>query len=246
MKHSFLYSLPGIGLMVLFALTSVQCISVPGNVADLIPGKEPKGLDEKTIIAGLKEALEIGTGNAVKIVSQSNGYLKNSDIKIILPEELEDMADVLKKIGMKKDVDKFVNDMNHAAEKAAEGAADIFVDAIKKMTLSDARKILEGEDDAATRYFEDKTREKLYDVFFPVVKNAMDKVGITKLFKFLLDTYNGIPGVKKTRFDLNLYITNKGLDGLFFMLAKEEKKIRIDPVARVTDLLKEVFGSLSS
>jgi hypothetical protein len=145
---------------------------------------------------------------------------------------------------MKKDVNKFVEDMNHAAEKAAEGAVDIFVDGIREMTLTDARKILEGPDNAATEYFENKTRGKLYDVFYPVVKKAMDNLGLTKLFKFLLDTYNGIPGVKKTNFELNDYITNKGLNGLFHMLAEEEKKIRIDPVARVTDLLKEVFGSL--
>lgn len=243
MKHSVLYSVLGVGFIIMFSLFSMNCVSVPDDIADFIPdGKKP--LDEKTIIAGLKEALEIGTKNAVKVVSKVNGYLKNRDIYIPLPKELEDFTDVLRKIGMKKDVEKFIEDMNHSAEKAAEGAVDIFVDAITKMTLKDARKILEGPDDAATSYFEKQTRGKLYDVFYPVVKTAMDKVGLTKLFEFLVDTHNSIPGVKKIKFELNEYITNKGLDGLFFMLAKEEKKIRDDPAARVTDLLKEVFGSL--
>ena len=243
MKQLNLSFLIGVSFIIFFALISMNCISIPDNVASLIPDKK-QGLDEETIIAGLKEALEIGTKKAVEIVSKTDGYLKNSAIYIPLPEELNDFANTLRKIGMKKDVDRFINDMNHAAEKAATGAADIFVDAIKKMTLQDARKILQGADNAATVYFEKNTRNKLYDVFYPVVKSAMDKVGLTKLFKFLLDAYNRIPGMKKINFELNKYITDKGLDGLFLMLAKEEKKIRDDPAARVTDLLKKVFGSL--
>jgi hypothetical protein len=232
-------------VLILLVSSLLQCISVPSDVTDLLSvGEDRPVLDEETIIAGLKEALEIGTDNAVQMVSKRNGFLNNPAIFIPLPGELEDMADVLKRIGMKKDVDKFINNMNHAAEEAAKGAADIFIDAITEMTLTDARNILEGADNAATTYFENKTRRDLYDVFYPVVKNAMDKVGLTNLFKFLVDTYNGIPGVRKTNFELNDYITNKGLDGLFYMLAEEEKKIRIDPVARVTDLLKEVFGSI--
>lgn len=242
MKHSTLYFVLGVAFIILFILLSMNCISVD-DIGDIIPGGK-KPLDEKTIIAGLKEALEIGTKNTVKVVSKSNGYFKNRDIFIPLPDELKDLADALRKIGMKKDVEKFIEDMNHSAEEASEGAIDIFVDAITEMTLKDAKKILEGPDDAATNYFEEHTRKRLYDVFYPVVKKAMDSVGLTKLFKFLVDTYNGIPGVKKTKFELNQYITNKGLDGLFFMLAKEEKKIRDDPAARVTDLLKKVFGSI--
>ncbi|MBN1700131.1 MAG: DUF4197 domain-containing protein [Spirochaetales bacterium] len=229
-----------------FSFLAASCVGIPDKVGDLIPGgaSKEKKLDEKTIIAGLKEALEIGTKKAVEIVSKKNGYFKNKEIFIPLPKDLNDVAKKLRSIGFKKDVDKFIEDMNHAAEKAAEGAVDIFVDAIKKMTMKDARKILEGADDEATRYFEDKTRKKLYDVFFPVVKKAMDKLGVTKLYKFLIDTYNGIPGVKKVKYDLDAYITNRALDGLFLMLSKEEKKIRKDPAARVTELLKKVFGSL--
>ncbi|MBN2533233.1 MAG: DUF4197 domain-containing protein [Spirochaetales bacterium] len=243
MKPSALYLVLGVSFIILFILLSMNCISVPGDITEYIPGGK-KPLDEKTIIAGLKEALEVGTKNTVKVVSKTNGYLKNSDIYIPLPEELEDFADVLRKIGMKKDVQKFIEDMNHSAEKAAEKAIDIFVDAITEMTLKDAKKILEGPDNAATTYFEKHTRDRLYDVFYPVVKKAMDAVGLTRLFKFLVDAYNGVPGVKKVKFELNKYITNRGLDGLFYMLAIEEKKIRDDPAARVTDLLKKVFGSV--
>jgi enolase len=132
--------------------------------------------------------------------------------------------------------------MNHAAETAAAGAVDIFVDAVKKMTLSDAVNILHGPDNAATAYFEKNTRTRLYGVFFPVIKNAMDKVGVTKLYKFLIDKYNTIPFIQKKTYDLDRYITDRGLDGLFYMLASEEKKIRKDPAARVTELLRKVFG----
>jgi hypothetical protein len=244
MKHSVWFFL-SISCLVVISLFSNGCVGVPGNVRDLVPGgSKEKKLDEKTIIAGLKEALEIGTKKAVEIVSQKNGYFKNKEIFIPLPDDLEKVAKKLRSIGLKKDVDRFIEDMNHAAEKAAEGAVKIFIDAIKEMTLKDARKILEGADNAATKYFEDKTRNKLFDVFFPVVKKAMDKLGVTKLYKFLIDSYNAIPGVKKAKYDLDSYITNRALDGLFFMLAREEKKIRKDPAARVTDLLKKVFGSL--
>jgi hypothetical protein len=209
----------------------------------LIPGgKEKAKLDEKTIIAGLKEALQVGTRNAVKLVASDNGFLKNSRITIPLPDDLREWADRLRQIGFGKDVDKFIEDMNHAAEKAAAKAPDIFVDAIRKMTLEDARNILQGADNAATQYFEKHTRGKLYDIFFPVVKDAMDRIGLTKLFRILIDAYNSIPLVKKKTYDLNAYITNKGLDGLFLMLSDEERKIRHDPAARVTELLKKVFG----
>ncbi|MBN1411037.1 MAG: DUF4197 domain-containing protein [Spirochaetales bacterium] len=228
-----------------FIFCVILMVFLPGCVSidKFLPtGTTTKKLDEKTIIAGLKEALEIGTKNAVKIVSKENGFLKNARISIPLPPDLKEWADRLRQIGLGSQVDKFISDMNHAAEKAAEKAPDIFVDAIKKMTLEDARNILAGADNAATQYFEKHTRKKLYGVFLPVVKGAMDKLGVTKLFKYLIDSYNKIPLVKKIRYDLDEYITNRGLDGLFLMLADEEKKIRRDPVARVTELLRTVFG----
>ena len=215
-----------------------SCISAD----QLFSGGGEKSLDENTIIAGLKEALEIGTKNAVNIVSIEDGFYKSVDVFIPLPEKLKEVASKLRSFGLGDKVDEFIKKMNRAAEKAAVEAVTIFIDAIKKMTLADARNILAGADDAATRFFEKHTRPELYNIFFPVIKNVMDNIGVTQLYKFLINTYNEIPFVNKVTYELDEYITNKALDGLFFMLAKEEKKIRKDPVARITELLRKVFG----
>ena len=204
--------------------------------------KPSSGLSEDTIIAGLKEALEIGTKNAVDLVSRRNGYLNNAAIVIPIPSELDKWEKRLRAIGLGRKVDEFKESMNHAAEQAAEKAVSIFVDAIKQMTFADARRILNGPPDAATRYFEDKTRERLYDEFFPVVRNAMDRVGVTQLYKFLVDKYNAISLTDDVRFDIDEYVTDRALDGLFYMVEQEEAQIRKDPAARVTELLKKVFG----
>ena len=202
-----------------------------------------KKLDEKTIIAGLKEALEVGTKKSVEKVSAIDGYYKNPEIKIPMPQDLKKVESGLRKAGLGNKVDDFVESMNRAAEKAAPQAKEIFIKALKGMTVKDARNILYGgEDDAATRYFERETRTDLYGLFFPVVKDSMDKVGATKLYKYLIDKYNSLPLVEKKSYNLDKYVTNKALDGLFIMVAKEEKKIRKDPAARITELLKKVFG----
>jgi hypothetical protein len=202
-----------------------------------------KKLDEKTIIAGLKEALEVGTKKSVEKVSAMDGYYKNPEIKIPMPDDLKKVESGLRKVGLGNKVDEFVVSMNRAAEKAAPQATEIFIKAVKGMTVKDARNILYGgEDDAATRYFERETRTDLYGLFFPVVKDSLDKVGATKLYKYLIDKYNSLPLVEKKSYNLDKYVTNKALDGLFIMVAKEEKKIRKDPAARITELLKKVFG----
>jgi hypothetical protein len=204
---------------------------------------KPKKLDEKTIIAGLKEALEVGTKKSVEKVSAVDGYYKNPEIKIPMPDDLKKVESGLRKVGLGNKVDEFVVSMNRAAEKAAPQATEIFVKAVKGMTVKDARNILyHGEDDAATRYFERETRTDLYGLFFPVVKDSLDKVGATKLYKYLIDKYNSLPLVEKKSYNLDKYVTNKALDGLFIMVAKEEKKIRKDPAARITELLRKVFG----
>jgi hypothetical protein len=213
--------------------------SVPKQV---LPAKGKK-LDEKTIIAGLKEALEVGTKKAVGSVSKEDGYFKNPEIKIPMPNDLKKVETSLRKIGLGNKVDEFIESMNRAAEKAAPQAADIFIKAIKEMTVMDARRILyDGGDDEATRYFERKTRDRLFELFFPVIKGSLDKVGATKLYKYLIDKYNSIPLVEKKSYNLDKYVTNKALDGLFLMVAKEEMKIRKDPAARITELLRKVFG----
>jgi len=202
-----------------------------------------KGLTNDEIVKGLKEALEIGTGNAVKTVSKTDGYFKNPLIKIPLPEKVQKVEKLLRATGFNNQVDEFELSMNRAAERAAPEAKNIFWDAIKQMTFSDAREILDGQDNAATLYFKDKTSGRLQEIFKPITHQAMSEVGTTRYYQSLDSKIKTIPFADQMSFDLDQYVTDKALDGLFLMLAEEEKKIRQDPAARVTDLLKKVFGS---
>lgn len=198
--------------------------------------------DNAQIVSGLKEALSIGTGKAVASVSKTDGYFGNPSIKILLPENLRKAGDVLGKIGYQHEVDDFVIRMNRAAENAAPRAKPIFVDALKAMTFEDARKILGGGDTAATEYFQAKTRGRLYEEFKPVVSSSMEEVGTVRAYKAMTSRYSSLPFVRAESLDLDHYVTDKALEGIFYMVAQEEKKIRTDPAARVTDLLKAVFG----
>lgn len=231
-------------LMLLVFLSSATLLEARmlDDVMKGIGGSTKSGPDESTTASGLKEALSIGTKNAVKNVSRPNGYFGNQAIKILLPGNIQKVANVLGKIGYQQQVDEFVLSMNRAAEKAAPKALSIFVDAIKGMSIEDARKILGGGDTAATEYFKQKTRDKLYGEFKPVISSSMNKVGCTRSYKEMMSKYDSVPFVSKQSVDLDHYVTNKALDGLFYMVGQEEKKIRTDPAARVTDLLKTVFG----
>ncbi len=193
------------------------------------------------LVSGLKEALDVGTKKAVELVSQVDGYFANEVIKILVPEKMQKVASTLGTIGLQKQVDEFVLSMNRAAEKAVPEAISIFVDAIKEMSFDDAKGILTGGDTAATEYFKTKTSETIYDAFKPIISASMEEVGVTKTFKILTDKYSSLPFVEKESIDLDHYVTTKTLDGLFYMLGEEEKKIRTDPAARVTDILKKVF-----
>jgi RNA binding exosome subunit len=206
-------------------------------------GLLPKqSLDDDTIVSGLKEALSIGTQNAAKSVSQVDGYFGNEIIKILMPEKIQKVADVLGKVGYQKQVDDFVLSMNRAAEKAAPEAASIFGSAIKEMTLDDARGILDGGDTAATDYFKAKTSGKIYETFKPIISSSMNEVGVTRSYKEMMGKYTSLPFMKSEALDLDHYVTDKSLDGLFYMLGQEEKKIRTNPSDRATGLLKQVFG----
>ena len=201
-------------------------------------------LSESRIIEGLKEALEIGTGNAVNLVSILDGYYKNPRIRIPLPDSLKKVEKVLRTVGYGSKVDAFELSMNRAAEQAAPEAKALFIDTIKQMSFADARKILNGRENEATLYFKDKTWNRLGERFKPLVHSAMSKVGVTQSYQELEKKVSSIPFADKiVGFDLDHYVTDKALDGLFYMLEQEERKIRQDPAARVTDLLKEVFGS---
>ena len=205
-------------------------------------GQAGTTLDKDTVAAGLKEALSIGSQNAVKAGSQVDGYFKNPAIKIPLPEKVQKVEKPLRKIGLSKQVDEFIVTMNRAAEKSAPQAKDILVGAVKEMTIVDAINILKGGDTAATEYMRSKTYDKLYGAFKPTVTKAVMDVGVTKSYQQLVDKAKKSRLIKDESLDLDHHVTSKALDGLFYLLGQEEKKIRKDPVAQVTDLLKKVFG----
>jgi hypothetical protein len=205
-------------------------------------GEKGSGLSDAKIGSGLKEALQIGTENAVHLTGKTDGYFKNQVIKILMPEKLRTFEKGLRAVGYGPQVDEFVLSMNRAAEKAAPFAKRIFWDAIGEMTFEDARKILSGNDTAATDYFKGKTTDKLTVVFKPIVDKSMNEVGVTRQYKELVGRYETIPFIKKESFDLDRYVVTKALGGLFHMVGEEEKKIRKNPAARTTELLKEVFG----
>jgi RNA binding exosome subunit len=234
-----------IALLLFALLLCSAALSNAGMFDGLFKGSgasPAQGPDDGTVVSGLKEALSLGTENAVKSVSQTDGYFGNKIIKILMPEKIQKVAKVMRKVGYQKEVDDFVLSMNRAAEKAAPMAVSFFVDAIKQMTFDDARKILNGGDTAATEFFKSKTSDKIYAAFKPVVSSSMDEVGVTNSYKTMMGRYESVPFVDKQSLDLDHYVTNKALDGLFIMVGEEEKKIRKDPAARVTDLLKTVFG----
>lgn len=197
--------------------------------------------DDK-VAAGLKEALEIGTGNAVSSTGKPDGFFKNAAIKILMPDKLRKLDKGLRAVGLGSQLDAFVLSMNRAAERAAPSAKSIFKEALTKMTFSDAKRILRGGDTAATEYFRDKTSELLTASFLPIVSSSLGEVGATKNYKDLVGRYSALPLVSAPSLDLDQYVTGKSLEGLFHMLGEEERKIRKDPAARVTKLLKDVFS----
>jgi hypothetical protein len=200
------------------------------------------GLSDTTIASGLKEALAVGTANAVALTGRTDGYFLNEAIKILMPAQLRRLETGLRTVGFGPQIDEFVLGMNRAAERAAPLAKPIFVDAITAMTFDDARRVLAGGDTAATDYFRAKTTEPLTAAFRPVVGGAMNEVGVTRQYKELVGRFEAIPFMRAEAFDLDGYVTGKGLDGLFLVVADQERQIRTNPAARVTTLLKDVFG----
>ena len=201
-----------------------------------------KGLTEKDAADGIKEALENGTNESVRLISLVNGYWGNPEIKIPFPSEAKEMESKLRALGLGNKVDEFNESMNHAAEKAANEAKPIFISAIKGMAVKDAVNIVRGADNAATIYLKNTTSPELKEKFQPIIKNSLDNLSATKYWTDLVTIYNKIPLVKKMNPDLTGYVTEKAINGLFIMIAKEELKIRKDPMARTSELLKKVFG----
>lgn len=199
-------------------------------------------LTSTEIAAGLKQALEVGAQNSSNKLSALDGFFKNAAIKILLPPEAQKVEKTLRDVGMGNLVDKAILSVNRAAEDAAKSAAPIFVDAIRGMTIQDAMGILQGGDFAATNYLKSKTTSALTSAFKPVIDKSLSKVGATKYWSDVFNTYNRF-ATNKINPDLSGFVTGKAIEGIFFQVGLEEQKIRKDPVARVTDLLKKVFGS---
>jgi hypothetical protein len=214
-------------------------IPIPGGPTT---GNTPAPLTDAEILAGLREAIEVGSRKASQSANRTDGYFKNPRLFIPFPSEAQNVADKVRQLGFNKLVDDFVLTLNRGAEDAASKAAPIFADAVKKMAWEDVNGILKGNETAATDYFRKHTRKPLYDAFYPVIKNSLDQVQATKHWTDITATYNKIPLVKPVNTDLTAYATNRALDGLFILLAEEEGKIRKDPVSRITDILKRVFG----
>ena len=201
-----------------------------------------QGLSEETVVAGLKQALEVGTKNSVNSTNREGGFSNNPLIKIAVPEKLDKAASALRKVGLGSYVDNFEGQMNRAAEKASGEAKDVFIDAISSMSIADAWGILRGGDNAATNYFRDKTQSNLENRFQPIITSSMEKVGFYNDYKQLLGAYEKLPFSDKPNVNIEDYVMEETLDGLFTLVAQEEKKIRDNPVARTTELLQKVFS----
>lgn len=227
---------------ILGACTTAQINQTLGEVNKALGTPTNTTPTTEEVGGGLKEALINGISKGSDLVSITDGYFKNPEIKIPFPPDVKKVEDKLRQLGFGNKVDDFVMTLNRGAEEAAKEAKPIFISAIKQMTIQDAWALLKGEPDAATQYLKRTTTPQLREKFSPVVQVALDKVSATKYYGDVINTYNKIPFVEKVNPDLNAYATDKAIEGLFVMVAKEEKNIRENPVARTTDLLKKVFG----
>ena len=199
------------------------------------------GLPMADIIAGLKEALTVGSGNVVQQLGQADGFYTDPRVHIPLPEKLATVKNALDKVGMGSFADDLELKLNRAAEAATPRARDLFVNAISQMTFEDARAILNGSEDAATRYFREKMSPDLAEAMAPVVDDSLSQVGAVQSYDKMMGQYATLPFVPDVKADLTDHVVNKGMDGIFYYMAKEEAAIRADPVKRTTDLLKKVF-----
>lgn len=232
-------------ILAIILVIACACSSTQINQALTEASKSLEGAPQLTTAEvgdGLREALIKGVSNGTAQLSATDGYFKNPQIKIPFPPDVKNVEDKLRQIGMGNDVDRFVMTLNRGAEDAAAQAKPIFIDAVTKMTIDDAWTILKGQPDAATQYLKRTTSTSLKAKFKPVIQNSLDKVSATKYYGDIVTTYNRIPFVDKVNPDLNEYATDLAMQGLFAMIANEEKKIRDNPVERTTDLLKKVFG----
>ncbi|MGG6231060.1 DUF4197 domain-containing protein [Tenacibaculum sp. SDUM215027] len=221
------------------ALTFMGCAELQKVVNQL-----PQGgvLSQSQIGNGLRQALDNGIQHQVTKLTSKDGFYKNNLVKILLPEELQAVDRGLRKIGLGNLADEGLKAINRTAEDAVKTATPIFINAVKEITFADAKNILLGADNAATSYLEGKTTSALYSEFNPVIKNSFAKVGADKIWSNLISKYNSIPFVKKVNPDLTDYVTTEALEGVFTMIAVEEKGIRNKVGLRDTALLRQVFA----
>jgi len=202
-------------------------------------------LTNSDVVGGLKEALQKATQYAVSNLGAENGFLNNQRVRIPMPGSLQKVESTLRSLGASKYADEFVETMNHAAEKAIVKAAPIFTKAVSEMSFEDGMKILKGADNAATEYFRSKTENNLSEQMLPITKQMTDSSGVTSSYKTMIDKLGFAKSlVGEQNVDLDQYVTQKAVDGLFVMVAEQEKNIRKNPVEQTTNLLKKVFGSL--
>ncbi len=245
MKKFFL-SLAVCVTLLISSCTSSQINKTVNNVLDAASSAANSGkpVTEAEVGEGLKAALSKGITVGADLVAKQDGYFKNPRIKIPWPQDVQKVEKTLRDVGLGSEVDKVVLSLNRAAEDAATRAKPIFISAIKQLTIRDAMNILRGNENAATEYLKKTTSGQLRNEFSPVIQTSLDNVQATKYWGDVIKQYNKIPLVKQVNPDLKGYVTDKALEGLFLMVADEEKKIRQNPVARTTELLKRVFGLL--
>jgi hypothetical protein len=234
--------LKGVFLVLMLAAVTVPVRGQFGEISKRLGLGKPSSESNSTIASGLKQALQMGTDNAVKLTGRKDGYFGNAAIKILLPKNVRSLETGLRAVGYGPKVDAFVLSMNRAAEAAAPSAKKIFMDAILSMTFDDARKILSGGDTAATDYFKSKTTQQLTTAFRPIVQETMNQNSVTQQYNQLVGQAQKIPFMKSQNLDITGYVVSQALNGLFYMVGQEERNIRKNPAARTTDLLKQVFG----
>ena len=236
-------------VMTVFFASCDELTSIAETATSTVGGGETAApaLTNDEVIAGLKEALTVGINNGSRLASATDGFFKNPAIKLPFPPDAKKVKDKAIDLGLQNKVDQFELTLNRAAEEATKEASPIFIQAIKDMSIGDGFTILKGEDNAATNYLRDKTTSKLVSAFSPKVKIAIDKVQLTKYWTPLTKAYNTaniLTGGSDVNTDLNAFVTERAIKGLFLLVEKEEKNIRKDPLARATDILKKVFSFL--
>lgn len=226
-------------LILVAAITLSGCAEMQQVLSQLPQTQNTAGVD---IAGGLKEALNNGISKQVTKLTATDGFYKNQAVKILLPEELKKVDSGLRKIGLGSLADEGIKVLNRAAEDAVKEATPIFVDAVKNMSFTDAKNILMGNENSATNYLQNSTSTALYGKFNPVIQNSFSKVGADKVWTNIINKYNSIPLVKKVNPDLTDYVTNQAMNGVFKMVAVEEKNIRTNLSSRTSVLLQKVFA----